>query len=114
MGEKTVIFNHLYINAIFFTKTGSRQTYGKLTKSAVFPQDPITQRFDPQKQVEGVGPTLYDDVFSEIGGDHRRLLMYRFRQSTSGLMHVPRQKLIRADDMPSNFPIDAIAQHDYI
>jgi hypothetical protein len=40
--------------------------------------------------------------------------MYRFRQSTSGLMHVPRQKLIRADDMPSNFPIDAIAQHDYI
>ena len=40
--------------------------------------------------------------------------MYRFRQATTGLMHVPRQKLIRCDDMPSNFPIDVIAQHDIL
>lgn len=70
--------------------------------------------YDAQAQVEGVGPTLYEDVFSEIGGDHRRLLMYRFRQATTGMMWIPRQKLMRLDDMPSNFPIDVIAQHDII
>ena len=71
-------------------------------------------RYNPAKQVEGVGPTLYDDVYKEVGGDHRRLLMYRFRQATSGMMHVPRPKLTRCDDMPSNFPIDAIAKYDVL
>lgn len=66
--------------------------------------------YNPEKQIEGVGPTLLDDVYSEVGGDHRRLLMYRFHQATSGMIHVPRQKLTRCDDMPSNFPIDAIAK----
>jgi hypothetical protein len=70
--------------------------------------------YDEQLQVDGVGPTLYEDVFSEIGGDHRRLLMYRFRQATTGMMWIPRQKLLRLDDMPSNFPLDVIAQHDII
>ena len=55
---------------------------------------------------------LFDDVFSETGSDYRRLLMYRFHQSKSGFMHMPRRKLIRKDDMPSNFPIDLIAKYD--
>ena len=74
--------------------------------------NPETGKYEPERQIEGVGPTLFDDVFKEVGGDYRRLLMYRFHQANSGLMHVPRQKLIRKDDMPSNFPIDAIAKYD--
>ena len=74
--------------------------------------DPKTQTYNQTKQVDGVGPTLFDDVFSETGSDYRRLLMYRFHQSKSGFMHMPRRKLIRKDDMPSNFPIDLIAKYD--
>ena len=70
--------------------------------------------YNPEKQIEGVGPTLLDDVYSEVGGDHRRLLMYRFHQATSGMIHIPRQKLTRCDDMPSNFPIDSIAKYDVL
>lgn len=33
--------------------------------------DAEKQVYDPKSQLDGVGPTLYDDVFSEIGGDHR-------------------------------------------
>merc|ERR1711871_124723 len=75
--------------------------------------DPRTKQTDTSRQIEGVGPTLFDDVFSELGGDHRRLLMYRFHQSKSGFMHVPRKKLLRKDDMPSNFPLDAIAKYEH-
>ena len=60
------------------------------------------------------GRNLMDDVYSETGGDYRRLLMYRFRRAKTGLCHVPRQKLIRCDDMPSNFPIDSIAKYDIL
>jgi hypothetical protein len=74
--------------------------------------DPRTGRTDPSRQLDGIGPTLFDDVFSELGGEHRRLIMYRFHQSMSGFMHVPRKKLLRKDDMPSNFPIDAIAKYE--
>jgi hypothetical protein len=74
--------------------------------------DPRTGTTDTSKQLEGVGPTLFDDVFGELGGEHRRLLMYRFHQAKSGFMHVPRKKLLRKDDMPSNFPLDAIAKYE--
>jgi hypothetical protein len=37
-GKKTVFKNHLYINVIFFTKTGSGQTQGKL-KNRPFSQE---------------------------------------------------------------------------
>eukprot|EP01051_Picozoa_sp_SAG22_P013915 SAG22_NODE_1618_length_3971_cov_2.707645_3_plen_117_part_00 len=57
---------------------------------------------------------LIEDVYSEVGGDFRALLMYKFRRAKSGLMHVPRKKLVRCDDMPSDFPIDAIAKYDVI
>ena len=59
-------------------------------------------------------PALMEDVYSELSGDFRSLLMYKFRRARSGLMHIPRQKLIRCDDMPSDFPIDAIAKYDII
>ena len=74
--------------------------------------DERTGETDPSKQMKGIGPTLFDDVFSELGGEHRRLIMYRFHQAKSGYMHVPRKKLLRKDDMPSNFPIDAIAKYE--
>lgn len=74
--------------------------------------NPRTKRTDPTRQIENVGPTLFDDVFSETGSDYRRLLMYRFHQAKSGFIHVPRGKIIRKDDMPSNFPIDAIAKYE--
>ena len=59
-------------------------------------------------------PALMQDIYSEVGGDFRALLMYKFRRARSGLMHVPRKKLLRCDDMPSDFPIDAIAKYDII
>eukprot|EP01047_Picozoa_sp_COSAG01_P026827 COSAG01_NODE_1743_length_9354_cov_76.987574_9_plen_297_part_00 len=55
---------------------------------------------------------LKDDIYSETSGDYRKMLMYKFRRQETGLMHVPRQKLRRCDDMPSAFPIDALAKHD--
>ena len=49
------------------------------------------------------------DVFEETGGDYRAMLMYKFRRGQTGLLHTPRQKLIRCDDMPSFLPLDRIA-----
>eukprot|EP01049_Picozoa_sp_SAG25_P004979 SAG25_NODE_327_length_9727_cov_5.510283_3_plen_498_part_00 len=55
---------------------------------------------------------LKDDIYAETGGDYRKMLMYKFRRQETGLMHVPREKLVRCDDMPSTFPIDSLAKHD--
>jgi hypothetical protein len=56
------------------------------------------------------GKCLMKEVYSETGGDFRAMLMYKFRRTQTGLLHVQRKKLIRCDDMPSNFPIDAVSK----
>lgn len=63
---------------------------------------------------EKYGNSLMDDIYSETGGTYRAMLMYKFRRAQTGLLHVPRKKLIRCDDMPSDFPIDDVHIIDII
>jgi hypothetical protein len=49
---------------------------------------------------------LIKAIFKETGGDYRAMLMYKFRRAQTGLLHAPRKKLVRCDDMPSMFPFD--------
>ena len=97
---------------ILYSNKSELANLGTAYKTKFGGYDPRTGTTDTSKQLEGVGPTLFDDVFGELGGEHRRLLMYRFHQAKSGFMHVPRKKLLRKDDMPSNFPLDAIAKYE--